>query len=312
MAELAPIAIFAFNRPRHLERLLSSLEACDEFRRSDIWVFCDGPRTARDEPQVAEVAGIADALAARHRCQVVRQPTNRGLATSIVEGVGSLASRFGRVIVLEDDLVVARGFLRYMNGALERYVTNPNVLQVSGHSFSATGYRGSVGSSFLPMVTTWGWATWERAWALYQATPIDAAALDSDRALRRRFDLDGAYPYHRTLARLRRNGRLGNSWGLRWYWTLFRAGRVSLFPHRTLVRHLGDDGTGTNCRAGYREARDDFSEENAVAGFPAQTVVDGSYFNAVRATLASDQHPLRKALRYARSAPQVIRGLVAR
>jgi hypothetical protein len=72
------------------------------------------------------------------------------------------------VIVLEDDLLVSSGFLAYMNKALEVQDVE-RVAQVSGYQFPI-GFPPGL-SDFLPVVTSWGWATWKRAWAHFEERP---------------------------------------------------------------------------------------------------------------------------------------------
>ena len=99
------------------------------------------------------------------------------------------------------------------------------------------------------MTTTWGWATWARAWEAYDPAATGWEQLQQDRPLRRRFDLDGAYPYTWLMKRQQRGQ--SDSWGIRWYWSVFQAQGLSVFPPRTLVSNTGQDGSGTHgARAG--------------------------------------------------------------
>jgi len=198
--------------------------------------------------------------------------------------------------VVEDDLLVSRHFLTYMNEALARYEDEPRVYQVSGHSFPARGYARSRGSSFLPFPTTWGWGTWQRAWNRYDPDMTGSDELDSDPALRERFDLNGSYPYHRMLRGLQRRGRLGDSWGIRWYWSMFRNEGLALYPHRSLTSHVGDDGSGTNWGP-TRPAPDEFDPGNDVNSMPDRIQTNLSYFASVKRYLAQQNTMLRRGER---------------
>src|SRR5690606_11327133 len=97
---------------------------------------------------------------------------------------------------------------------------------------------------FLPMIGSWGWATWKRAWDKFDPGVTDVGTLDHDRTERKRFDLDGRYPYYRMMQR-QLAGKI-DSWAIRWYWTLFRHGGVALYPPRTMVDNLGTDPKATH------------------------------------------------------------------
>ncbi|HZI89879.1 MAG TPA: hypothetical protein VFD83_05470, partial [Candidatus Polarisedimenticolia bacterium] len=256
----------------------------------------DGPRSEAD---ASRVRACEEILRERDWCGAVEitvRPANLGLARSVAQGVGSVCARWDRVIVLEDDVLVARHFLAYMNEALERYRNEGRVYQISGHSFPTRAYAGSRGSSFLPFPTTWGWATWRRAWSHYDPDMSGSEALGSDASMRRRFDLNGSYGYYRMLRRLRGASRLGNSWGIRWYWSIFKDEGLVLYPHRTLTRHFGDDGSGTNAGAPPR-ALDEFDPTNDVVTMPDRIDTNLSYFAAVRRHLAQENTLLRRGER---------------
>jgi len=293
---LAPIALFTYNRPAHLRSALESLAACPESAHSRLIVFSDGPRNEQD---ARRVEACRELVRERSWCRTVdleSRPTNVGLAPSIAQGVGSVCSRWGRAIVVEDDIVVSRHFLTYMNEALARYEDDARVYQISGHSFPARGYAQSGGSSFLPFPTTWGWGTWLRAWNRYDPDMRGSEILDSDPVLRERFDLNSAYPYYRLLRGLQRRGRLGDSWGIRWYWSMFRNDALALYPHRSLTRHAGEDGSGTNWGPA-RAVPSEFDPGNDVSSMPERIQTNLSYYAAVKRHLAQQNTIFRRGER---------------
>jgi hypothetical protein len=241
----APLAVFAFNRPEHLRRTLTALLSCEGVDQTPITVFIDGPRSPKDTAAVAATRRVAEQMLGG-TATIKAAGANQGLARSITSGVSELVEKHGRVIVLEDDLEVSRGFLTYMNSALDRYAENESVFQISGHMFDVPEFRSRTDAVCLPFTTTWGWATWARAWKIYDPAATGWEALLADPQRRRRFDLNGAYPYSAMLVRQMR-GRL-DSWGIRWYWSVFKVGGVSIFPPQTMVRNTGLDGSGTHGR----------------------------------------------------------------
>ena len=120
--------------------------------------------------------------------------------------------------------------------------------------------------------------------------------LDADPALRERYDLDGSYPYHRMMRGLQRRGRLGDSWGIRWYWSMFRDEGLALYPHRTLTSHLGADGSGTNWGP-TRALPTEFDPGNEVRSMPERIRTNLSYYAAVKRHLAQQNTILRRGER---------------
>lgn len=240
-AGLAPIGVFAFKRPLHLAKALESLAGNPEFLQSPLHIFCDGARRDSERADVERVREVARQCPHPTKV-VVEQPQNLGLARSIVSGVSDLCARHGTAIVIEDDLTLSPLFLRYTNEALDRYRDADRVMQVSGHIFPKR--IDSQGDAvMLPMTTTYGWATWKRAWDHFDLAMSGRAKLASDAALRRRFDLDGAYPYWEMLEN-QVKGQV-DSWGIKWYLSVFMRDGLAVFPNQTLVAHEFD-GTGTH------------------------------------------------------------------
>jgi GT2 family glycosyltransferase len=242
----APIALFLYHRPQHTRRCLTSLAANPEFLDSPLYLFCDGPKSAADAAGVEEVRRIARALP-HPRKVLIEAPTNRGLANSVIAGVTRVVQEHGCVVVVEDDLVLAPTFLAFMNRSLRRYADDARVMQVSGHMYPVD--PGSADDAvFLPMASSWGWATWARAWRRFDPDMRDFRTLAAQPRLRRQFDVDGAFPYFSLLQR-QRAGK-ADSWFIRWYLSLFMRGGLTLFPRQSLVRNEGFDGSGVHCGVG--------------------------------------------------------------
>ena len=242
MKDLAPILLFAYNRPKHVERAIASLLQNEEAAASDLYVFSDAARTAEDAEAVARVRKVIEGIRGFGSVHIVEQVENLGLARSIIEGVTSIINRYGRVIVLEDDLVVSPYFLRFMNDALETYKDEPRV----GHIQACDFIRSSeLPDTFLIKWTgSWGWATWQRAWKMFNPNGQELLDRLRERKLTRQFDFNGKYGFTRML-RQQVEGK-NNSWAIRWNATLFLADVLSLNVGRSLVSNEGLDGSGTH------------------------------------------------------------------
>lgn len=249
----APIALFIFNRPEHLRKTLASLAACDGFDGAPVLVFGDGPRNEGDRGQVEAARAVAREVLGKHG-RYVFSPTNKGLSRSVIDGVTAVLEEFDRVVVVEDDLEIAPDFLTFMNAALDRYENDEQVFQISGHAFNAPELVKSARAAFMPFISTWGWGTWRRAWAHMDEAAIGWEALNSNASLRRRFNLDGVYDYATMMTRQMAGKR--DSWGIRWYWSVFRKDGLVLYPPRSLVRNNGFDGTGSHGRGTFRRYGD--------------------------------------------------------
>lgn len=245
ITEWAPVALFIYKRPDHVRRMISSLQACIGYAQSRVFVFADGPKTESEVPGIRAARAVARELLGDN-ATFVEQDRNRGLADSIIAGTTELCGRYGSTIVVEDDLVLAPSFLRFLNEGLERYVDEPRVMQISGYMFDVPALARQREALFLPMTTSWGWATWKRAWDLFDPEATGWRERLADEAAARRFNLGGRYDYHRMLRR-QMNGEI-DSWAIRWHYAVFAHEGLALFPPWTLVSNIGQDGSGTHTR----------------------------------------------------------------
>ena len=243
---MAPIALFTYNRPEHTRRTVESLARNQHADQSALIIFADGPKSAKDLSKVNAVRNYLRSVSGFRSVEIVHRSHNRGLAQSIISGVTEICRQYGRVIVLEDDLVTSPFFLHYMNEALRLYENTPDVISIHGYVYPV---RERLPETFFVKGTgCLGWATWQRGWELFDSDGSSLLAQLETRGLTREFDYDGTYPFTAIL-RDQIAGK-NDSWAIRWYASAFLCDRLTLYPGRSLVSHIGNDGSGTHCRAG--------------------------------------------------------------
>lgn len=248
---LAPVVVFAYNRPRHLQRTLDALAACRLAQSTHVHVFADGPRKSAAAEAVAEVRRVLERESGAGRFASFRtqiSEVNLGLANSIIGGVGQILETFGRVIVLEDDLLVSEDFLEFMNDCLEYYKDDQTIGAVTGFSPLEALPPGCSGDVFaVHRNSSQGWGTWWRVWRDVDWNATDITQLDRDWALRRRFNREGNDRYDR----LRRQmaGRI-DSWSIRFGLSLFMRGLATVYPAINRIANIGYDGSGIHSGIG--------------------------------------------------------------
>lgn len=304
--KLAPVALFVYNRPRHTRQMVEALRNSTLAGDSDVFIFADAARTPEAASAVKQVRDYVRTIDGFRTLTIVERPGNLGLAKSIVDGVTQLVERFGRVIVLEDDLVTSRYFLEFMNTALDRYEGEERVMQIAGYMFPESLVFDQ-DSLFLPFISSWGWATWRRAWRHFEARPAGYERVLADSALRRRFDLNGNYSYSKIL-RAALQGKI-DSWAVWWYLSVFLRNGLVLFPRKTMVRNLGFDGSGVNCVA-RTFAQDDLEPDFRVAVLP-QRIDVSLQAEAVMSTMPrpklSAASVLNSLMRFIRNSPSRVK-----
>jgi hypothetical protein len=292
-SECAPIAVFAYNRPRHLNRLIDSLLGNELFSRSPTFVFCDGPRNREDQDAVVQTRSVARQRLGSH-AQIIESKVNKGLGQSIIAGVSDLCRRYGRVIVLEDDLILHTRCLDFLNAALRRYADDAGIYHVNAYRYPLPP---TSTPSFSRLISSWGWATWQRAWVDFEADATKLERRIRDANLISAMDFEGAFPYYSMLQN-QAQGKI-DSWAIRWYAsTLLRAG-LAIGPNMSQVSNHGFDNTGVHCGV---SSIYDVDIGTASEDWPTQVSEDmlnyrqtQAFFRSIRGTLP--QRALRKLKR---------------
>lgn len=240
----APVALFVYNRLPYLKKTVEALKLNHLSLETDLFIFSDGPKSSiADVKAVDEVREYVSKITGFRSLQLKFSPVNNGLAKSIVSGVTETLRSYNSVIVLEDDLVVAPNFLHFMNDALLRYELDERVMSISGYVYPINLANIKSSTFFLNYADCLGWATWRRGWANFHWDAEDLYIELKKKRLLNKLNLEYSYPYSWML----RKQFIANStsWAVRWYASGVLNNKLTLFPYRSLVNHIGFS-TGTH------------------------------------------------------------------
>ncbi len=244
MCAYAPIVLFCYNRPQHLQQTLKSLQMNTLASESELYIYSDGPKHMRDAEAVNEVRDYISGITGFKNVTVFPSQQNKGLAVSVIEGVSHILSTHPNVIVLEDDMLSTTDFLSFMNQALDVYSDRADI-------FSATGYTPPIDLPegyphdvyLVPRASSWGWGTWAHKWAKADWQVEHFPVLKKNGARRQEFNAGGddLWPM---LAKQQQG--VIDSWAIRWTYSQFQNNAYGLYPVHSKIKNIGTDGSGTN------------------------------------------------------------------
>jgi len=238
---LAPVVMFTYCRLANTKQTVEHLLMNSEAKDTDLIIYSDAPKNNNAEAGVRSTREYIHSISGFKSVTVIERTKNLGLANSIVDGVTTVINKYGKAIVLEDDLSVSPFFLKYMNEGLVRYEEREDIISIHGYIYPV---KDKLPEAFLIRgADCWGWATWKRAWGAFC---FDAQFLYQQikgKHLEREFDYNFTYPYTDMLKK-QIDGK-ANSWAVCWYATAFLNNKYTLYPGKSLVQLNDVEGTGS-------------------------------------------------------------------
>lgn len=241
---LAPLLLFVYNRPYHTRKTIEALLENESASETDLIIYSDASIDPFNN-KVLETRNYIKSVIGFRSIVIIERSKNWGLSRNIIDGVTSVINQYGKVIVLEDDLVVSPFFLKYMNEALDFYEKEEQIVCIHGYVYPVK--RKLPETFFIKGADCWGWATWKRGWDLFC---LDGKFLLDEinrYNMKGEFDFEGSYPYYKMLKRQVEGSN--DSWAIRWYASAFLNNKLTLYPGSSLVTQIGMDGSGTHCGA---------------------------------------------------------------
>ena len=276
----APIAVFAFNRPEHLRRALAALSANDLAEKSELTIFCDGPRREEEKALTDEVRAIARKAEGFRAVDVVERENNLGCANSVIDGLDYMFTRHEQLVVIEDDILCSPHTLRFLNDGLEKYADKPVVFNIAAWSAPPKlmplprAYPFDV--YFTPRFNCWGWASWRDRWEKIDWTVTDYAFFAQSPCLQKAFNSGG-----RDLSPMLRDqmeGRI-DTWDIRMDYARFKHGCLGLNPVYSYTTNIGM-GSGTHTTGFTTRYDNDISKARTNPHLPDHVFVDDAVLAA--------------------------------
>lgn len=245
MNSLAPIVLFVYNRIEHTRLTVNALQQNILAAESDLFIYSDGAKNAGSENAVLAVREYIRSINGFKSVTLIEREKNYGLANSIIDGVTTVVNKYGRIIVVEDDLVTSKYFLEYMNTALNIYAEIHEVVSIHGYMYPTKTKLPE--TFFIRGTDCWGWATWKRGWELFEKDSHKLLSELKEKHLQYAFDWDGNYGNIKMLQR-QIDGTV-DSWAIRWHASAFLKNTLTLFPGISLVNNIGGDSAGTHTKS---------------------------------------------------------------
>tara|TARA_R110002051_G_scaffold325568_1_gene428957 strand:- start:6513 stop:7403 length:891 start_codon:yes stop_codon:yes gene_type:complete len=267
IATYAPICLFTYNRLEETKRTIDALQNNFLAAKSELYIFSDGYKKEMDKEKIEAVRNYIKTITGFKKLTIFESPINKGLANSIIDGVSQVINIYGKVIVLEDDLITSPNFLNFMNEALNFYKDNNKVFSISGYTMNLPSLDLTNKDFYLGYrASSWGWATWDRSWSNIDWEIKDFMEFKTNISARLKFNRGGS-----DMVRMLKGQMKGeiDSWAIRWCYNQFKRNQYTIYPVKSKVTSIGFGANATHTIATKRfdnsidtELKTDFLFEN--------------------------------------------------
>lgn len=240
---LAPVVLFTYKRLDTLQETVRALTANYLAGDSDLIIYSDGAKTPADQIIIGEIRNYLKTIVGFKSVTIHESFTNRGLATSIINGVSQVMSQYHKAIVLEDDLISSKNFLTFMNVGLDKYILEKKVYSISGYAFDFKNLDIKEDGYFLNRSWSWGWASWEDRWTEIDWEVNDYSLFEKNYKQKKSFSKLGSDVYG--MLRKQMKGEV-DSWYIRSTYHQFKIGGLSLYPTISKIDNNGFDIIATH------------------------------------------------------------------
>ena len=277
ISQRAPILLFVHKRLKTLKKVIKSLKKNKYFYLHELFIFSDGPKNKAEKKQIQKVRNYLKTIKGFKNIKIFIRKKNIGLADNIITGVSSIIKIKKKVIVIEDDLLLSKNFLEYMNNALKKYKNKKKIWHISGWNWNMNFPKTDYDCFFMRYATCWGWGTWNDRWCYFEKKPSDLIKKFKDFEIKR-FNLDNSYNFWSQV--IRNKNKTIKTWAIFWYATIFKKKGLSLNPLNSLVLNIGDDSYATNTL--YKINKNFFFNDKLPNKYPKKIVEDKILLNFIK------------------------------
>ena len=240
MHDLAPIIFICYNRYDHVVRSLKSLRKNKLSKKSKIIIFADAPTDQINKKKTDKIKIYLKKLNGFKSKKIIFRKKNLGTKQNIVNAVSQVLKKFNKVIVIEDDLLLSKFFLDYMNLCLKKYKDEKKIWHINGWSYPfMKNSKNDI--NFLGSMNCWGWGTWKNRWSFLTLNEKYLISNFSNKNIHN-FNIFSSMNHFEQI--LRNQKKTLSSWAVFWHATIFKNNGICIYPKYSLVKNIGFDGSG--------------------------------------------------------------------
>ena len=161
-----PILFLIFNRPDTTQQVFNEIKKA---KPTKLFVAADGPRDNNrgDSEKCQRAREIINQVNWDCEVKTLFRDKNLGCKIAVSSAINWFFENTEEGIILEDDCLPSQSFFWFCQELLEKYKSDERIMMISGDNVNTEWKSNRQDYHFSYYSGIWGWATWKRAWMLY-------------------------------------------------------------------------------------------------------------------------------------------------
>lgn len=268
-----PVLLIIFNRPELTALLLDRLK---EVQPAYIYVAADGAREGNkmDEVRCRRTRELIDEKIT-WPCEIKKlyRDQNLGCGKAVSSAITWFFENVEQGIILEDDCFPNASFFLYCRELLDTYKERPEVMHIGGVNFQDGIRRGDGDYYFSAVSHVWGWASWRRAWKLYDFNMRDLDSFIRKKKIAAYFDTQQLQEYWTSIFKKMYDHEI-DTWDHQWTYAVMNHGGKAIIPNANLVTNAGFGMNATHTEEPGRYAGNATQELSFPLKHPSSAAID--------------------------------------
>jgi hypothetical protein len=231
-----PVLFLIFNRPDTTQIVFDEIKKAKPPR---LYVAADGSRKDKEGEmekcqQTREIIKQVD-----WQCEVktLFREENLGCGKAISSGIDWFFENEEDGIILEDDCVPEQSFFGFCEKMLDFYKDDERIMMISGTNYDIDASNYEFSYFFANYYTIWGWATWRRAWKLYDRDIKNWDDFKNRKQLEYLFSDKKIADYYSGMVDFLNTGF--DTWDIQWWITCIVQYGLAVVPRENLISNIG-------------------------------------------------------------------------
>jgi len=229
-----PILFLIYNRP---ETTLKVFEKIREVRPSRLYIAADGHKPG-EEKKCIEAREIVENIDWNCNVKKFYRNKNLGCKIAVSSAIDWFFENEEMGIILEDDCLPDISFFGFCENLLEKYKDDKKIMMICGTSYLPDNLQYNFSYYFSHYYSVWGWATWGRAWKLYDPTMKDFYTLKENGFFKNVFPTKQMAQFFEKVFSDTKEGKI-NTWDYQWAYSCLISRSLVITPIKNLISNIG-------------------------------------------------------------------------